>query len=355
MAEALAGSRRRVVDSCGSWFCSAATNKNGAERRGSLEGAGGYMRKVHTGRRASRLAGGVLVCVAAAGFSPGAHAIGFQSDSGDWVGSWDTTVGYGQAWRVEGRDCRLIAMANGGCGYGPNIDDGDLNYSKGRYSQVLTGVTEFSLKYKDRAGAFVRADGLYDFYVMGGNTERTPLTHYARDIVGSYARLLDAFGWLRFNLGSMPSEFRFGQQVVDWGESTFIAGGLNQVTYFDVNALTTPGSELKQALLPDTMARLDVQLSKNVSAQLLYLFSWHEDIVPTSAPMTRASLAATRSCSASVPSPTRASISPRSAGRSSPTSRASTACPTRCPRSPASTAATSSSTCPPSARAHSSA
>jgi hypothetical protein len=237
------------------------------------------MRKVHTGRRPSRLAAGVLVCVAA-GVSPGAHAIGFQSDSGDWVGSWDTTIGYGQGWRVEGRDCRLIAMANGGCAYGPNIDDGDLNYGKGTFSEALTGVTEFSLKYRDRGGVFFRADGLYDFWVMGGNTDRTPLTHYARDIVGSYVRILDAFGYLRFNLGSMPSEFRFGEQVVDWGESTFIAGGLNQVTYFDVNALTTPGSELKQALLPDTMARLDLQITKNVSAQLLYLFSWHEDLVP---------------------------------------------------------------------------
>src|SRR5215472_7432346 len=146
-----------------------------AVRRGSLEGAGGDMRKVHTGRGASRLAAGALLCVAAAGFSPGAHAIGFQSDSGDWVGSWDTTIGYGQGWRVEGRDCRLIAIANGGCGNGPNIDDGDLNYGKGTFSQALTGVTELSLKYKDRVGAFVRADGLYDFYVMGGNTARTEL------------------------------------------------------------------------------------------------------------------------------------------------------------------------------------
>jgi hypothetical protein len=237
------------------------------------------MRKVHTGRRPSRLAAGVLVCVAA-GLSSGAHAIGFQSDSGDWVGSWDTTIGYGQGWRVEGRDCRLIAMANGGCGYGPNIDDGDLNYGRGTFSEALTGVTELSLKYKDRAGVFFRADGLYDFWVMGGNTDRTPLTHDARDIVGSYVRILDAFGYLRFNLASMPAEFRFGEQVVDWGESTFIAGGLNQVGYFDVNALTTPGSELKQALLPDTIARLDLQVTKNVSAQLLYLFSWHEDLVP---------------------------------------------------------------------------
>jgi hypothetical protein len=238
------------------------------------------MRKVHTGRGGSRLAAGALVCLAVALAPSGAQAISFQSDSGDWTGNWDTTIGYGQGWRVSGRDCRLIAIANGGCGYGPNSDDGDLNYGKGTFSQAFTGVTELSLKYKDTAGVFVRADGLYDAYVMGDNTERTPLDHYARDVVGSYTRLLDAFGYYRFHLGTMPTELRVGNQVVDWGESTFIPGGLNQVTYFDVNALTTPGSELKQALLPDSMAVLNMQFTKNTSAQLLALWSWHEDIAP---------------------------------------------------------------------------
>ncbi|HEY8052507.1 MAG TPA: DUF1302 domain-containing protein [Steroidobacteraceae bacterium] len=209
-----------------------------------------------------------------------AQAISFQSASGDWSGSWDTTIGYGQGWRATGRNCQLIATADGGCGYSPNIDDGDLNYGKGTFSQAFTGVTELSLKYKEKAGLFVRASGLYDVYVMGDHTQRTPLSHDARDLVGSYTRLLDAFGYYRFDLGSMPSEFRFGRQVVSWGESTFIPGGLNEVNHYDVSALLTPGSELKQALLPDTMGVFNLQLTKNVSSQLLYLFDWHETLAP---------------------------------------------------------------------------
>jgi hypothetical protein len=216
---------------------------------------------------------GTLVCV-------DAQAINFQSASDDWSGSWDTTIGYGQGWRATGRNCLLIAIADGGCGYSPNIDDGDLNYGKGTYSQAFTGVTELALNYKDKAGVFVRASGLYDIYVMGDNTERTPLSHDAKDLVGSYTRLLDAFAYDRFTMGSMPAEFRFGRQVVSWGESTFIPGGLNEVNHFDVSALLTPGSELKQALLPDTMGVLDLQLTKNLSTQLLYLFDWHETLAP---------------------------------------------------------------------------
>ena len=209
------------------------------------------MRKLLTGRRPSLAAVASTACLACLAW-PGAQAASFKSDSGDWTLSWDTTIGYGQGWRVSPLDCRLVAIANGGCGYSPNIDDGDLNYPKNAtFSEALSGTTELALNYKDKFGAFVRASGLYDWKVMDDATAHSPLSHDAKGVVGSYVRLLDAFGYLRFDMGTMPSELRLGRQVVDWGESTFIPGGLNQVDYFDVTALQVPGAELKQALLPD--------------------------------------------------------------------------------------------------------
>ena len=142
---------------------------------------------------------------------------------------------------------------------------------------MLVKTAAVSLNYRDKAGLFVRADGLYDFEIMDNQEgRRIPLNHDAKNLVGSYTRLLDAFGFWRFDLGTMPSEIRLGRQVVSWGESTFIQNGLNQVNHFDVAALRVPGAELKEALLPDEMAVLNVQLSKNFSTQLLYLFDWHE-------------------------------------------------------------------------------
>src|SRR6267154_1013103 len=162
------------------------------------------MRRVHTGRRPP-LVVMALAAVLAAGSWPSAQAVSFQSESGNWSGSWDTTIGYGQAWRVSGLDCRLVAIANGGCGYSPNIDDGDLNYRKNAaFSEALTGTSELALHYRDKG------------------------------VIGSYTRLLDAFGFLRFDLGTMPSEMRLGRQLVDWGESTFIPTGLHGVNHFDV-------------------------------------------------------------------------------------------------------------------------
>ena len=235
------------------------------------------MGKLHT-RRALRFAA-TAACLLA-GCWPPAHAFSFRSDSGDWTGSWDTTIGYGMGWRVSSPDCRLIAIANGGCGYSPNVDNGDLNFlGKAVYTKALTGVTELGVNYKDKAGFLVRGSGLYDFAVMSNDVDHIPLTHEAKGVVGSYTRLLDAFGYLRFDLGSLPSEFRVGRQVVSWGESTFIPGGLNSVDYFDVTALQVPGTELKQALLPDSMVVFNSQLSTNLSTQLLYLWSWHPDII----------------------------------------------------------------------------
>ena len=221
-----------------------------------------------------------VAALLAAGGWPSAQAVSFQSSSGDWTGSWDTTIGYGQGWRVSGLDCRLVAIANGGCGYSPNIDDGDLNYpKKAAFSKALTGTTELALNYKDKGGIFVRGSGLYDWKVMDDTTGHVQFTHDAKGVIGSYTRLLDAFGFWRFDLGSSAAEIRLGRQVVDWGESTFIPNGLNEVNHFDVTALQVPGAELKQALLPDEMAVFNLQLSKNLSTQLLYLFDWHEDII----------------------------------------------------------------------------
>jgi hypothetical protein len=207
--------------------------------------------------------------------SPAAYAWDFQNDEGSFSGSWDTTLTYGQAWRIESRDCRLIAIADGGCGRSPNIDDGNLNYDTDMYSRALKVLTELSLNYKS-VGAFVRASALYDD--AANDTQRTPLTDSAEDLVVGYTRLLDAFVYAKFDLGSMPSELRLGRQVVSWGESTFIQNGLNVINHFDVSALRVPGSELKEGFLPQEMVNFSVQFNDNWSAQAIYITDWNSTV-----------------------------------------------------------------------------
>jgi Protein of unknown function (DUF1302) len=203
------------------------------------------------------------------------YAIDFSNESGSVTGSWDTTLSYGQAWRIQSRDCDLVAIADGGCGRSPNIDDGNLNYGTGMYSRAFKAVSELSLNYKNM-GAFVRGSALLDD--AADDTERTALNERSKDLVRSYTRLLDAFVYGKFDLGSMPAELRLGRQVVSWGESTFIQNGLNVINHFDVSALRVPGSELKEGFLPQEMVNFSVQLTENFSAQAVVITDWNATV-----------------------------------------------------------------------------
>ncbi|MEZ5459843.1 MAG: DUF1302 domain-containing protein [Steroidobacteraceae bacterium] len=231
-----------------------------------------YVHDSRPRRWALGLLGGVALAVSGA-----AQAFEFQSESGELTGSWDTTLSYGQAWRIQSRDCNLVAIANGGCGRSPNIDDGNINYSTGLYSRAFKAVTELSVNYRN-VGAFVRASALHDLDVKSGNTERTPLSEPSRDLVEDYMRLLDAFAYARFDLGSMPAELRLGRQVVSWGESTFIQNGLSVLNHFDVSALRVPGSELREGFLPQEMVNFSVQFNDRWSAQAVYMLDWNPTI-----------------------------------------------------------------------------
>ena len=213
----------------------------------------------------------LAVGLGAASFTAGARD--FESKSGSVSGSWDTTISYGQAWRVQSPDCNLIANADGGCGRSPNIDDGDLNYDTGLVGRAWKIVTELSLK-SEHYGAFVRGAGLTDSLVDRGRTRRTPISDTAKRLVGSYARLLDAFVYGKWNLGTHPFMLRVGKQAVSWGESTFIQGGINTLNHFDVSALRVPGSELKEAFLPQSMLFGSLGLAENLTFEGVYLLDW---------------------------------------------------------------------------------
>lgn len=220
----------------------------------------------------------VTASLAAAALLGSASAGAFEFDIPGWKASWDTTLSYGQTYRVQSPDSRLIAVANGGTGRSANGDDGDLNYGTGMVANTVKATTELSLS-RDNFGAFVRASGLYDFEVMNQHTRRTPLVKDAKDLVGSYVRLLDAFLYGKFDLSGHELDLRAGNLVVNWGESTFLQGGINNaINYFDASALRVPGAELREAYLPEQMAKVSFGVTKNFTAEALVLFNWHATI-----------------------------------------------------------------------------
>ncbi|RLB73408.1 MAG: hypothetical protein DRH03_03290 [Deltaproteobacteria bacterium] len=199
----------------------------------------------------------------------------FQFDLGVAQGYLDTTLSYGAAFRVQKRDSDLVGIANGGNAQSVNIDDGNLNYDRGIVSNVVKVTSELDL-YRENYGVFLRGTAFYDYENDHKDRERTQLTSDAKDLVGSDIEMLDYYAWYAFDIGSVPVQLRVGDQVVSWGESTFIQGGINCINPVDVSAIRLPGAELKEALVPEGMVWASFGLTDNLTIEALYLYDWEE-------------------------------------------------------------------------------
>lgn len=215
------------------------------------------------------LGSSVISCLV---YSGSIYAIDFNQD--EVSGSLDTTISYGQAYRVQGRDRALIGIANGGTSFSVNSDDGDLNYDQGQISNTIKFTTELDVNYRN-FGLFARGTGFRDFYNDDSHdSERTPLQNETIKQVGDSLKLLDAYLHGSFDLGTMPLNIRVGRQVLSWGESTFVQNGINVINPVDVSKLRLPGSELKEALLPIGMVSLSLGVTDTISLESFYEYDY---------------------------------------------------------------------------------
>ncbi len=221
----------------------------------------------------------LLALLLAATFTVPAFA--FQFGSGDLTGSLDSTLSYGLAWRMDDQDPDIVGLSNGGNAFSVNGDDGDLNYDKGDLISNTAKVTsEVALQYKS-FGLFVRGTAFYDFENNDGDRARTPLSDDALDMVGKDVDLLDAYVTFDFDVASMPMQIRGGNQVISWGESTFIQNGINAINPIDVSKYRVPGAELKEALIPVGIVSVSISPTDNISFEAFYQYEWEKtDIDP---------------------------------------------------------------------------
>ncbi|MBB65492.1 MAG: hypothetical protein CMO81_10550 [Waddliaceae bacterium] len=215
-----------------------------------------------------------LSCVCA---SPTIEALKFESDSGDIHGSFDNTISYGLGMRTQRQDPRIIGVGNGGTFLSLNEDDGNLNYDQwDLYSNAIKSVHELEVN-KDEFGLFLRGIALYDIEIMHGDTRRTALGPIAESRMGKDLSLLDAYiTYTGDTEKDKPFTLRIGNQVLNWGESTFIQNGINSMMPLDVSRLRVAGAELREAFLPVWMAFIDYGISEKISIGGFCQFSWRE-------------------------------------------------------------------------------
>ncbi|MBP7640673.1 MAG: DUF1302 domain-containing protein, partial [Thauera sp.] len=92
--------------------------------------------------------------------------------------------------------------------------------------------------------------------------------------VGQYVRLYDLWVSKEFDLGERRGRMRFGNQVVSWGESLFMIGGINSNVAMDLQRLSSPGVQLKEAFLPSPALSVAANLGSGLNLEAYYQFQW---------------------------------------------------------------------------------
>ncbi|PCJ19598.1 MAG: hypothetical protein COB02_07580 [Candidatus Cloacimonadota bacterium] len=208
---------------------------------------------------------------------PNSFAFEFDSKQGEITGNFDTTFTVAGSMRVSERDQSNIGIGNGGTYKTLNEDNGNLNYGKGNvFSQVFKMTNELDLNF-GKYGFFARMNTFYDFEAMRSATDFTPLSRDAKRAMGNDIKLLDLFVTVDETWGDKPVSLKVGNQVLSWGESTFIQNSINMINPIDVSKFRMAGAELKDALIPVPMIRADIGLTDNLNMGMF----WQLDFKPT--------------------------------------------------------------------------
>ncbi|MBF8162368.1 DUF1302 domain-containing protein [Ectopseudomonas hydrolytica] len=214
-----------------------------------------------------------------------AQAVEFSFADNEITGSIDTTVSYGQLWRVQGQDKTNDDI---------NTNDGNRSFDTGLVSEVFKITTDLEASYQNY-GVFIRGTAFYDTQIMDkrndyydNNTPAQPSQSFPRDNSFTYetrhkagrdAQILDAYVYGNWDVADMPVSGRLGKQVFNWGEGLFYRGGVNTTNPVDAAKFRLPGSEVKEVLVPVEALSFNIGLTDNLSMETFYQFNWKETAI----------------------------------------------------------------------------
>ena len=230
----------------------------------------------------------LTIAVVAAISSAQTQAYSFDAFEGELTSKLDTTLSAGASISTQAPDHNLYTHANGllsgrsgGQGASPNADNGRLNFDKGDViSNPYKGLSELELEY-GQVGMRVSAKYWYDHQL---ETRNGRFNDFDDSGFPNQARF-KGFSWLdSYVFGSTEVaghalDARFGSQVLSWGESTFIQGGINSINPIDQSAFNRPGVDIKEGLLPVEMLQASVGLAQGLSIEGFYQLNWRPTVI----------------------------------------------------------------------------
>jgi hypothetical protein len=197
----------------------------------------------------------------------------------------DVTITYGAGFRTSDRDDVKLSD--------PNRDDGNRNFDQwDMINNKITLLADLDMRYKN-FGAFVRPKAFYDHAYMSDNANDSSGTNNAlagglidssdewaddvEDRHGKDAEILDLYAYATFNVGNRLLDLRVGKQVISWGESLFISGGISSAqSPVDVSAAVAVGTEVKEIFLPTESVYAMFDLTNKLALGGYYQWKWQK-------------------------------------------------------------------------------
>lgn len=225
-----------------------------------------------------------------------AHAFTFETE--DVSGNFDSTITLGVGVRTGSPTCGLVLQGATGSGAPAGClaptsglgDQGNLNYGKGDpFTSQLKGSHELLLKMPSDVTFFGRANWVRDFAATrttGITSAATPpglngnLADDARSDLRFKARILDFWISKGFRAGEQQGRVRVGNQVINWGESLFLPGGINSTNALDIMRLSQPGTQLKEVALPAPMISVASGLGEGFNVEAYVQTNWNASYFP---------------------------------------------------------------------------
>lgn len=249
------------------------------------------------------------VAVAAAlALLPAAHAVEIDTPNPDLKVRLDLTPKYSLGYRLKNPSAALTQFDVAADPGTLNEDDGDHNFKRGLISNRLDLLAEFDVSAKN-FGARISGNGWHDSVYLHSNDYQGTEIHAGgvptgtvistannnpgqapneflpstRRQHGEGSELLDAFVYLKGDVGDMKGTLRLGKHTLQWGESLFFGqnGIANAQGPVDVaKIVSVPGWQFKEVLLPVEQVSGSLQVAEGVSLGAYYQLKWRPSKIP---------------------------------------------------------------------------
>ncbi|HEY0974054.1 MAG TPA: DUF1302 domain-containing protein [Solimonas sp.] len=170
-----------------------------------------------------------------------------------------------------------------------NGDNGNLNFDRHDIVHATAKLTtDLSVNWGDTL-LFVRGLYYFDDRYQNQNdrhpdttlqASRSAFSRAGKKTIGSDLRLLDYFLSHNFEFAERQLNFKIGNQVLNWGESSFLAlNSLSAINPPNAALLRLPGFDIKELFEPVGMAVLNAEIAQGLSAQLFYQYEWRPVVI----------------------------------------------------------------------------